>query len=82
VTGSGALKDRNYFPDMKSILSKYSGAKADLYVQHGNTISFGNGLLLEVRETPGHTDGTLVISFHGEFKIPLFFIRLFDIRFP
>lgn len=54
VTGSGMLKQ--VFPSCKSILSASSGGKADLYVNHGDKVEFGN-CNLEVRSTPGHTDG-------------------------
>ena len=58
ITGSGDLKKK--IPELKSIISKDSGARADMYVQHGDIISFGakgNPINLEVRATPGHTDG-------------------------
>uniref|UniRef100_A0A1I7UDF1 Lactamase_B domain-containing protein n=1 Tax=Caenorhabditis tropicalis TaxID=1561998 RepID=A0A1I7UDF1_9PELO len=41
---------------MKSVLSSKSGGEADKYVSDGEVIDVG-GLKLEVRETPGHTDG-------------------------
>ncbi|XP_054812796.1 persulfide dioxygenase ETHE1 homolog, mitochondrial isoform X2 [Prosopis cineraria] len=54
VTGTGIIKSK--VPDVKSIISRASGATADLYVEHGDKISFGD-LFLEVRATPGHTVG-------------------------
>ncbi|CAN4103022.1 unnamed protein product [Withania somnifera] len=54
VTGSGLIKTK--FPGVKSIISKASNAKADLFVEPGDTISFGD-IFLEVRATPGHTLG-------------------------
>jgi sulfur dioxygenase len=44
------------FPGSKSIISQNSGAKADILVREGDTISFGE-LGLKVLETPGHTNG-------------------------
>ncbi|XP_058095306.1 persulfide dioxygenase ETHE1 homolog, mitochondrial-like isoform X2 [Magnolia sinica] len=43
-------------PCVKSIISKASTSKADLLVEAGDKIYFGN-LFLEVRATPGHTLG-------------------------
>ncbi|KAM7492484.1 hypothetical protein LguiA_035405 [Lonicera macranthoides] len=54
VTGSGLMK--NKVPGLKSIISKASNAKADLLVEAGDKIRFGD-LFLEVRATPGHTLG-------------------------
>ncbi|GAU48903.1 hypothetical protein TSUD_99600 [Trifolium subterraneum] len=54
VTGSGLIKSK--VPDVKSVISKASGATADIYVEQGDKIRFGN-LYLEVRATPGHTLG-------------------------
>ncbi|KAK4487168.1 hypothetical protein RD792_006486 [Penstemon davidsonii] len=54
VTGSGLLKSK--VPGVKSIISKASNAKADLFVEPGDKITFGD-LFLEVRATPGHTVG-------------------------
>ncbi|KAL6570732.1 Polypeptide N-acetylgalactosaminyltransferase 3 [Orobanche gracilis] len=52
VTGTGLLKSKS--PGVLSIISKASNAKADLLVEPGDKISFGD-LFLEVRATPGHT---------------------------
>ncbi|PHT76979.1 Persulfide dioxygenase ETHE1, mitochondrial [Capsicum annuum] len=54
VTGSGLIKTK--FPGVKSIISKASNAKADLFVEPGDKIYFGD-IFLEVRATPGHTLG-------------------------
>ncbi|XP_077229171.1 persulfide dioxygenase ETHE1 homolog, mitochondrial-like isoform X2 [Tasmannia lanceolata] len=54
VTGTGLIKGRK--PGVKSIISKASTSKADLLVENGDKIFFGN-LYLEVRSTPGHTLG-------------------------
>ncbi|XP_004488663.1 persulfide dioxygenase ETHE1 homolog, mitochondrial [Cicer arietinum] len=56
VTGTGLIKSK--VPDVKSVISKASGATADLYVEQGDKIRFGD-LYLEVRATPGHTLGCL-----------------------
>ncbi|KAL9252276.1 Persulfide dioxygenase ETHE1 homolog, mitochondrial-like protein [Drosera capensis] len=54
VTGSGLIKSK--VPGVKSIISKASNAVADIHVEPGDTIRFGD-LFLEVRPTPGHTSG-------------------------
>lgn len=54
VTGTGLIKAK--VPGVKSIISKASTAQADLFVEPGEKIYFGD-LFLEVRATPGHTLG-------------------------
>ncbi|MED6194643.1 Polypeptide N-acetylgalactosaminyltransferase 3 [Stylosanthes scabra] len=54
VTGTGLIKKKA--PGVKSVISKASGATADLFVEPGDKVQFGD-LFLEVRATPGHTLG-------------------------
>jgi sulfur dioxygenase len=54
VTGTGLLKTK--MSGVKSVISEASKAKADVFVNAGDTIFVGN-LFLEVRATPGHTEG-------------------------
>ncbi|KAL1195312.1 putative persulfide dioxygenase ETHE1 [Cardamine amara subsp. amara] len=54
VTGTGLLK--TMVPGVKSVISKASGAKADVYIGAGDKIAIGN-LYLEALATPGHTGG-------------------------
>ncbi|XP_022751591.1 persulfide dioxygenase ETHE1 homolog, mitochondrial-like [Durio zibethinus] len=54
ITGTGLIKGKA--PGVKSVISKASGSKADVFVEPGDKIFFGN-LFLEVRATPGHTLG-------------------------
>ncbi|KAJ8749263.1 hypothetical protein K2173_018743 [Erythroxylum novogranatense] len=54
VTGTGLIKTK--VPGVKSVISKASDAKADLQIDAGDRIYFGD-LFLEVRATPGHTQG-------------------------
>jgi len=56
VTGTGDLK--KVLPDAKSVISKASGAKADVLVNDGDTIAFGSRHVT-VHATPGHTDGCM-----------------------
>ncbi|KAG0610432.1 hypothetical protein M758_7G064900 [Ceratodon purpureus] len=54
VTGTGLLKAK--VPGVKSAISRASDAKADVHLDAGEKIHFGD-LYLEVRPTPGHTKG-------------------------
>ncbi|XWS30917.1 hypothetical protein CRYUN_Cryun23aG0032400 [Craigia yunnanensis] len=54
VTGTGLIKTK--VPGVKSVISKASNSKADILVEAGDNIYFGD-LFLEVRATPGHTLG-------------------------
>ncbi|CAH3172420.1 unnamed protein product [Porites lobata] len=58
VTGTGILKS---LTGCKSVISKLSGAKADVFVHEGDTVDFGDQAL-DVRSTPGHTDGNCWFS--------------------
>lgn len=60
ITGSGELK--RIFPRMKSVLSKHSGGVADMFVDDGDLLLFGDQNL-EIRATPGHTDGNIFLLF-------------------
>jgi sulfur dioxygenase len=56
VTAAGALRQRL---GARTVVSERGGAPcADVQVKHGDRIRFGR-YALEVRETPGHTDGCL-----------------------
>lgn len=54
VTGTGKLK--KLIPGCKSLISKASGAKADIHVEETDVIEFGRHKL-SIRSTPGHTSG-------------------------
>jgi sulfur dioxygenase len=56
ITGTGLLKRR--VEGMRSVIAEESTAKADIHVVDGNRIIFGTRFL-EVRATPGHTNGCL-----------------------
>lgn len=55
VTGSGVLK--KLLQGSQSIISGSSNAMADIKVSHGDIIEVGRHKI-EVRSTPGHTNGT------------------------
>jgi len=54
ITGTGRLK--RLLPNTKSVISKASGAKADILVSEGDTVRFGEEEVAVV-STPGHTEG-------------------------
>ncbi|XP_069858147.1 persulfide dioxygenase ETHE1, mitochondrial-like [Dipodomys merriami] len=64
ITGSGAL--RSLLPGCQSVISRLSGAKADLHIDDGDSICFGR-FALEARASPGHTAGcvTFVLNDHS-----------------
>lgn len=63
VTGTGLLK--SVVPGCRSVISRDSGAKADIWIREGDTINFGN-FHLKARSTPGHTDGCLTFVLNDE----------------
>ncbi|XP_074653717.1 persulfide dioxygenase ETHE1, mitochondrial-like [Tubulanus polymorphus] len=54
ITGTGHIKSKR--PNVKSIISKYSGAKADILFNDNDFIEFGRHKI-QCISTPGHTDG-------------------------
>jgi sulfur dioxygenase len=54
ITGSGEIKKR--VPTCRSVIAEVSQAKADVKINAGDKLKFGR-FELEVRATPGHTDG-------------------------
>ncbi|XP_061675302.1 persulfide dioxygenase ETHE1, mitochondrial [Syngnathoides biaculeatus] len=58
ITSTGLMKTR--LPGLKSAISKFSGAMADILLSEGDRITFGKHYLT-VRETPGHTDGCMTL---------------------
>ncbi|KAK4292573.1 hypothetical protein Pmani_034661 [Petrolisthes manimaculis] len=62
ITGTGLLK--KLVPGCKSLIAKMSGAEADIHVEHGDKVKFGEHHL-EVRGTPGHTSGCITYVSHS-----------------
>jgi len=64
ITGTGVLK--KLLPESKSVISSKSKAAADVTVDNREILAFGSHEI-EVRETPGHTNGcvTYVCSAQG-----------------
>lgn len=53
-TATYQIKKR--LPGCRTVIADSSGARADILVRHGDVIHFGRHAL-EVRATPGHTNG-------------------------
>ena len=66
ITGTGLLRHK-YYPGAKSVLGLEGNelAKADLKVSHGDVLTFGKQRL-EVRRTPGHTEGCVTYVWREE----------------
>lgn len=60
ITGSGVIKGK--MPGVKSVIAAASGAVSDVKVKHGDRVEFGD-LYVEVRATPGHTNGCVSYVF-------------------
>lgn len=63
ITGTGLLK--KLVPTCQSVISKASGAKADILLEPGDKLKFGRHVL-EVRGTPGHTNGCVTYVCHEQ----------------
>lgn len=61
ITGTGELKNR--VPGCLSVISAASGAKADMLLEPMDNVNVGS-LSLEVRPTPGHTNGCVTYVCH------------------
>ncbi|KAH9528168.1 Ethylmalonic encephalopathy 1 [Dermatophagoides farinae] len=55
ITSSGQIK--KILDGVKSIISKESGAVADVHVENNDSIKLGENIDLLVKSTPGHTNG-------------------------
>ena len=54
ITGTGMIKSK--LASCKSVISAVSEADADIKTEDGSQLEFGK-FKLEVRRTPGHTNG-------------------------
>jgi len=66
ITGTGLLKQK--LKGMSSVISKASGADADIHVNDGDIIVFGSRYLV-IRATPGHTEGCLSYVLDDESRV-------------
>jgi len=56
ITSGGLI--RKELPEVRTVISKASGAKADVQVEPGEKVTFGR-FSIEALATPGHTDGCM-----------------------
>lgn len=63
VTGTGLLKRR--LPGCRSVISRASGAEADVLVSAGDKVPVGPDMALRVIATPGHTEGCVSYLLEG-----------------
>ncbi|GFO39967.1 persulfide dioxygenase ethe1, mitochondrial-like [Plakobranchus ocellatus] len=66
ITGSGEMKKR--LPVCKSMIAAVSQARADVKLKEKDLIKFGQ-FELEVRSTPGHTNGCLSYVWHDKHMV-------------
>lgn len=71
ITGTGELKKLS---GCKSIISKASGAQADIFIDETDEIQFGRHKL-KVLATPGHTNGC--VTYYLPEQVRLFKIIIF-----
>lgn len=69
ITGTGYLKQ--LLPNVQSVISSKSGAKADKHINDGDVMRFGRHEIKAV-STPGHTNGCM--SYINFEQVKLFFV--------
>jgi len=62
ITGTGILKA---LTKCSSVISKASGAMADIHLNHGDEVKYGDHRF-EAVSTPGHTNGCMTFINHSE----------------
>eukprot|EP00756_Hemistasia_phaeocysticola_P029737 Hpha_TRINITY_DN16249_c1_g1::TRINITY_DN16249_c1_g1_i1::g.12649::m.12649/K17725/ETHE1; sulfur dioxygenase len=70
ITGSGTLKQK--VPGLRSVISGVAGAKGDIQLTPGQPLKFG-AYALEMRATPGHTNGCTSYVVRPEVGPPMCF---------
>lgn len=74
ITGTGYLKQ--LLPNVKSVISKTSGADADIHLNDGDAIEFGRHQLQAI-STPGHTNGCMTyVNYEQVMILPVIFLEL------
>jgi len=63
ITGTGVLK--SLIPGCQSLISRESNAQGDIKVTNGDVVEFGDHKI-EVRSTPGHTNGCVTYVCHAQ----------------
>jgi len=62
ITSGGLI--RKQLPEVRTVISRASGAKADVFVDPGDKVSFGS-FALQALATPGHTSGCITWYLEG-----------------
>lgn len=65
ITGTGYLKQ--LIPNVKSLISKSSGANADQHLNDGDIVQFGQHQIKAI-STPGHTNGCMTFINHKQVR--------------
>lgn len=63
ITGTGHLKQ--LLPNVKSVISARSGARADKHLDDGDCLQFGRHQITAIA-TPGHTSGCMSFVNHEQ----------------
>lgn len=71
ITGSGKLK--NILAGCRSVISRASGAKADILLDHQDHVTFGRHKLV-AHSTPGHTEGDFFFKLNFNLYKSLFIL--------
>jgi sulfur dioxygenase len=70
TTGTGKLKQLR--PGVQSVISKLSGATADILLSDDDLVKIGEFTLKGI-STPGHTDGCMCFYLHHHNHVPMLF---------
>eukprot|EP00929_Paragymnodinium_shiwhaense_P099846 TRINITY_DN61742_c0_g1_i1.p1 TRINITY_DN61742_c0_g1~~TRINITY_DN61742_c0_g1_i1.p1 ORF type:complete len:723 (+),score=119.98 TRINITY_DN61742_c0_g1_i1:84-2171(+) len=62
---TGAMRLKACLPELQTGISGASGAVADMFMAHKQSIQIGD-VTVEGRRTPGHTDGCMTFVVHGK----------------
>jgi sulfur dioxygenase len=65
TTGTALIKETSPHEHVKSVISKASGAKADIHLEDGDTIHFGSRYITAIA-TPGHSQGCMCFLLDDE----------------
>lgn len=78
ITGTGRLKQLS---GCKSVISRSSGAQADIYVDESDIITFGCHTLT-ILSTPGHTSGCITYYLEAQVGTALSVGELINLCMP
>lgn len=61
ITGTGTIKEK--LLNAKSVIARASTARADIHIEDKEIVTVSKNIQIEVRATPGHTDGCVTYVF-------------------